>query len=142
MTERSEINPSKGLNEQRLGTLESLFYGNASARLLDFFTTHRELDFSETDIAKIAGVSIRTTFREIPKFEQLGLIRFMRKVGRAKMYKLDPYSEVSKSLQQLVYDISTKRIDNGLQNNDLQQKKFVKHGDEMEVMESDQQNLM
>jgi hypothetical protein len=118
------------------GPLEFLFYGNASAKLLDFFSIRKEFDYSETDIAKHAGVSIRTTFRELPKFEKLGLVRFTRRVGRAKMYKLDPYSEVSKSLQQLAYDISTKRNDVITQNNDLEQKKFVKIGEEMEITES------
>ena len=119
--------------ECQLGPLESLFYGNASARLLDFFSTRKEFDYSETDVAKHAGVSIRTTLREIPKFEQLGLIKFTRRVGRAKMYRLDPHSEASKSLQQLVYDISTRRNDIVIQNNDLQQKKL---GEEIEIMES------
>jgi hypothetical protein len=52
------------------------------------------------------------------------------------MYKLDPDSEVSKSLQRLVYDISTKRNENSVQDNDLEQKKIVKHEGEMKVMES------
>jgi predicted transcriptional regulator len=104
--------------------------------MLDFFSTRREFDYSETDIAKHAGVSMRTTFREIPKFEQLGLVKFTRRVGRAKMYKLDPDSEVSKSLQRLVYDISTKRNENSVQDSSLDQKKIVKHEDEIKVMES------
>ena len=49
------------------------------------------------------------------------------------MYRLDPHSEASKSLQQLVYDISTRRNDIVIQNNDLQQKKL---GEEIEIMES------
>src|SRR5215471_7280280 len=118
ISETEEFRSRNDYRECQLGPLESLFYGNASARLLDFFSTRKEFDYSETDVAKHAGVSIRTTLREIPKFEQLGLIKFTRRVGRAKMYRLDPHSEASKSLQQLVYDISTRRNDIVIQNND------------------------
>jgi hypothetical protein len=116
LTEDEEI-------KSKAGPLEFLFYGNASARILDFLYTHKEFDYSETDIAKFAGVSIRTTFREIPKFKQLELIENTRRVGRAKMYRVHPKSSISKSLEQLVYDISTKKIDNPVQNYDLEQKK-------------------
>jgi hypothetical protein len=132
--DKIEIKLTSNTVESQLGPLGSLFYGNASARLLDFLCTRKEFDFSETDISRFAGVSIRTTFRELPKFEELGVVVNTRRVGRAKMYKLDPYSKISKSLQQLVYDISTKRNDNEMQKNDLQQNKFDKHRETIEIM--------
>jgi hypothetical protein len=81
-------------------------------KLLDFFVTYTDNDYSETDIAGLAGVSLRTAFREIPKFESVGLIAITRKVGGAKMCKLNPNSEAAKHLQQFAFDIATKRVDN------------------------------
>ena len=78
-----------------------LFSGNATAKLLDFLVTYTDNDYSETDIAGLAGISLRTAFREIPKFESVGLIAFTRKVGRAKMYKLNPNSDAAKHFSNL-----------------------------------------
>lgn len=69
--------------------LESLFSGNATAKILDFLITFQEWDYSETDIASNAGVSVRTVQREISKLEQYRLVTPIRRVGKAKMYRLD-----------------------------------------------------
>jgi len=70
------------------GPLESLFSGNATAKILDFLITFQEWDYSESDIANNAGVSVRTVQREMPKLEQHRLVESTRTVGRAKMYRL------------------------------------------------------
>ena len=71
------------------GPLESLFSGNATAKILDFLITFQDWDYSESDIANNAGVSVRTVQREISKLERCGLVTLTRTVGKAKMYKLD-----------------------------------------------------
>ncbi len=93
------------------GVLSWLISGRASAKILDFFVTYKDFDYSETDIAESAGVSKRTVLNEIPKCVEAGLITFTRRVGQAKMYKLNTNSSAAKHLQQLVYDIATTRID-------------------------------
>lgn len=70
------------------GPLEILFSGNATARILDFLITFQEWDYSESDIASNAGVSVRTVQREIPKLEEYRLVEPTRTVGKAKMYRL------------------------------------------------------
>lgn len=71
------------------GPLESLFSGNATAKILDFLLTFQDWDYSESDIASNAGVSVRTVQREITKLERYKLVVLTRTVGKAKMYKLD-----------------------------------------------------
>ena len=102
------------------GTLEWLISGNASAKLLDFFVTYRDFDYSETDIAESSGVSKRTVFRELPKLESAGLIKFTRNVGRAKMFKLDPESEASKLLEKFVFEVATVLVNKTIQEHTLQ----------------------
>jgi hypothetical protein len=119
--------------------LEWLFSGNATAKLLDFLVTYTDTDYSETDIAGLAGISLRTAFREIPKFESVGLIAFTRKVGRAKMYKLNPNSEAAKHLQQFAFDIATKRIDNTMKAIESRQEKLVINDIEEGTMTSKQE---
>jgi DNA-binding GntR family transcriptional regulator len=71
------------------GPLESLFSGNATAKILDFLITFQEWDYSESEIANNAGVSTRTVQRELPKLERYRLVEQIRTVGKAKMYRLD-----------------------------------------------------
>lgn len=99
------------VSESPEGVLEWLVSGNASARLLDFFVTNKEFDYSETDAAESSGVSLRTVSRELPKFESAGIIKFTRNVGRAKMYKFDQNSEIAKYLEQFVFAAATRRIE-------------------------------
>jgi transposase len=101
--------------------------------------TYTDNDYSETDIAGLAGISLRTAFREIPKFESVGLIVFTRKVGRAKMYKLNPSSEAAKHLQQFAFDIATKRIDNTMKSIESRQQKLVIDAREEDMMMSKQE---
>jgi hypothetical protein len=94
------------------GILEYLFSGPATAKLLDFFVTYKDFDYSETDIGELADVSAKTVIKELPKLEALGLIKHTRKVGRAKMYKLDIYSPTAKALQQFAFLLAEKDIQN------------------------------
>lgn len=75
------------------GPLERLFAGNAAAKMLDFLSTFREFDYSESDIARHSGVSIRHAQRELPKLERLKLIKMTRTSGKSKMYRMDTESQ-------------------------------------------------
>ena len=58
-------------------------------RILDFLLIHREFDYSLKDIARFSNVGY-TTMKNIKKeLEKDGWIIFTRKVGKAKMYKLN-----------------------------------------------------
>lgn len=105
-----ETNVAKGSEIQ--GILEHLFSGTAAAKLLDFFVTYKDFDYSETDIAELADVSPKTVTKELAKLESLGLVKHTRKVGRAKMYKLDVYSPAAKALQQFAFLLAEKDIQN------------------------------
>ena len=96
------------------GPLEYLFNGSAIAKILDFLTTYQTWDYSESDVAKYSGVNERTVQREFPKLATLGLIKHVRTVAKAKMYRLDLESPAGKSVNKLVLHIAAKRIDREL----------------------------
>jgi len=96
------------------GSIGWLIDGNAAARLLDFLIEQREFDYSEADIAEAAGISTKTVYREIPKLESIGLLSHTRKVGRAKMYRLNMKSRIAPILVKLAYEIGSDRVDNTL----------------------------
>lgn len=102
------------------GVLEWLISGNAGAKLLDFFITHRDFDYSETDIAESSGVSQGAVFRELPKLESAGLIKSAGNAGRAKMFRLDPESEAARLLEKFVFEVATRRVGRTIANETMQ----------------------
>ncbi|MCD4759583.1 hypothetical protein K8R33_01710 [archaeon] len=58
-------------------------------RVLDFLILSRELDYSMTEIAKNSGVGW-TSFSEIwPQLIEKEIVIFTRKIGNAKLFKLN-----------------------------------------------------
>ena len=58
-------------------------------RLLDFLILGRDMDYSMTEIAKNSGVGW-TAFSEIwPKLIEKEIVIFTRKIGNAKLFKLN-----------------------------------------------------
>jgi len=93
------------------GPLESLFSGNATAKILDFLITFQEWDYSETDIANNAGVSVRTVQREMPKLEECRVVELTRQVGKAKMYRLDKSWKSGFFLEKLALALTGTKIE-------------------------------
>jgi len=97
----------KKLAQEEAGPLERLF-GSAPARILDFLVVFRDWDYSKTDIAEKAEVSIRTVLRALPYFEQLGIVKHTRNVGKAEMYQFDMENQIAKTLAELAQKIAEK----------------------------------
>ena len=97
-------------SETQLGVLGGLFLGTSTAKILDFLLIFREFDYSESDIARNAGISTRHIYRAIPKLEKLGLIDNTRKSGRSKMYKINSNSEAVRHLEKFTYLIAKSKI--------------------------------
>ncbi len=93
------------------GPLESLFSGNATAKILDFLITFQDWDYSESDIAKNAGVSVRTVQREISKLTRYRLVTLTRTVGKAKMYKLEKLRKPGFFLEKLALALAGSQIE-------------------------------
>ena len=62
-------------------------------RVLNHLLIFREFDYSLTDIAKESGVAWSTLNLVWPKLEKSAIVINTRKVGRAKMYKLNMKNE-------------------------------------------------
>jgi len=80
----------------------------------------REFDYSESDIARNAGISTRHIYRAIPKLERLGLIENTRLSGRSKMYKINSNSEAIQNLEKFVYLIAKDQIQEDYQKAPIQ----------------------
>ncbi|MEK6862808.1 MAG: hypothetical protein AABW57_01450 [Nanoarchaeota archaeon] len=82
-------------------------------RVLDFLIESRELDYSMTEIAKNSNVGW-TAFSEIwPKLIEKNIVIFTRKIGNAKLYKLNtqnPWVKELIKIDNLITKLETNKI--------------------------------
>ncbi len=67
-------------------------------RIIDFFLDNLLFDYSKEEILKSIPISRKTLFKIWRELEDTGIIIMTRKVGKAKMYRLNKESEVVKKL--------------------------------------------
>ena len=72
-------------------------------RLLQYLIEGRKFDYTLTDLARNSGVSWATLYSIFPKLLKYGIIKKVREVGKAKLYKIDEENEIAKRFMQL-YD--------------------------------------
>jgi DNA-binding transcriptional ArsR family regulator len=74
---------------------------NPVLRILDFLMDNKAYDYSKTEMAKGAEISRRALSSAWESLEKNGLAEETRKVGRAKMYKIDLRDPVGKKFIEL-----------------------------------------
>jgi DNA-binding transcriptional ArsR family regulator len=70
-------------------SLEKLFVGSATAKILDVLWEYQDIDLTLTDIADEAGVHYTTLMRVLPVLEDLRMVTMTRQVGNAKLYQIN-----------------------------------------------------
>ncbi|HLB71552.1 MAG: hypothetical protein OIN88_00165 [Candidatus Methanoperedens sp.] len=70
-------------------SLEKLFTGSATARILDVLWEYQDIDLTLTDIADEAGIHYTTLMKALPLLEELGMVTMTRQVGNAKLYQIN-----------------------------------------------------
>jgi len=73
-------------------------------KVLDFMCVNEDFDQSMTDIAQYAGVGYATLKLLWPQLEKYGIVKLTRKVGRAKMYKLNQNNPIVKKFRALYWE--------------------------------------
>ncbi len=80
-------------------------------RVLDFLIENDIFDYSKKDIGRNADVSWNTLENFWSRLEETGVVTYTRKVGKAKMYKVNTKNQV---VQQLI------ELDNKLMKNSME----------------------
>lgn len=70
-------------------SLQKLFTGSATARILDVLWEYQDIDLTLTDIADEAGIHYTTLMKALPVLEELGMVTMTRQVGSAKLYQIN-----------------------------------------------------
>lgn len=82
-------------------------------RVLDFLILARDMDYSMTEITKNSGIGW-TAFSEIwPELTKKGIISFTRKIGNAKLFRLNtknPWVKELIKMDKIITKIETEKI--------------------------------
>lgn len=75
-------------------------------RVLNFLVINEDYDYSLTDIAKYAKVGYSTLQLFWTKLEKAGIVKQTRKVGKAKMYRLNKANPAVKHFIKMYWEIT------------------------------------
>jgi len=88
--------------------LVETFGGSPIIRIIDFFIDNPMFDYSKEELIKCLGISKITFYKYFAILENNGIVDITRKVGKAKMYKLNEKNEVTKKIKELVWALGVK----------------------------------
>lgn len=77
-------------------------------RIFDIFLTNPYFDFSKSELARELGMSKQTLYSNFKDLEELGIVEFSRRVGRAVLYKLNRRHPLVKRMDEMVTEMSMK----------------------------------
>jgi len=92
--------------EDRESVLTKIFKSASTAKILDFFLDHKNLDYSLGEVAEKAYLSSQTVSKEIANLEQQNLLLKHRIIGKTPMYRLNTKLRAIVLLSEFVLQIS------------------------------------
>jgi len=94
------------LKLKETGPLERLFGSNVTARVLGFLILHRDWDYTLTDISREAKVGWGSANRIWKILEKYQLVKETRRVGRARLYKINLENPIIEGLIKAYFSIA------------------------------------
>jgi DNA-binding transcriptional ArsR family regulator len=88
--------------------LEKLFTGSATAKIIDVLWEDQKTDLTLTEIANKAGIHYTSLMKALPLLERLGMVAMTRRVGNAKLYKINKGDAMVKRLIKLLDELNTR----------------------------------
>ena len=58
-------------------------------RIIDFFLDNPLFDFTKKEVMEALGMSKRTFYKYFPDLEEQGIVIVSRRIGRAKLYRIN-----------------------------------------------------
>ncbi len=92
--------------EEQEGVLTRIFQNGSTAKVIDFFLNHRDLDYSLAEVSDKAKISIQTASKEIGSLEKMGFLKNQRIIGKTTMYRWNSDAPELKLLQQFTLQIA------------------------------------
>lgn len=99
--------PEDLYSKEHESILLQLFGRTATLRLIDFFLDNPQNDYTRTEIMEALGMAKPTIREKLPDLERFGMIKMTRKIGKARLYQLDPENSIISYLRKIELDVST-----------------------------------
>ena len=80
-------------------------------RIIDFFLDNPLFDFTKREVIEALGMSKKTFYKYFLDLEKYGIIRVSRKIGRAKLYRINLEHPLVKMLREYEKKISLEIAD-------------------------------
>ena len=108
-------------------SLEKLFIGSATAKILDVLWEYQEIDLTLTDIANEASIHYTTLMKTLPILEELDIVTMTRQIGNAKLYQINKDDPVVKRLVKFFNALNVRfaEIEIVRQENEVRKKEMV-----------------
>jgi AcrR family transcriptional regulator len=75
-------------------------------RIIDFFLDNPLLDFTKKEVIEALGMSKQTFYKYFKDIEKYGIVNVSRKIGRAKLYKINLENPIVKMLREFETQLS------------------------------------
>ena len=75
-------------------------------RIIDILLTNPFFDFSKEELTRELGMSKQTLYKNFKDLEELGVVLYSRKIGRAVMYKVNRQHPMVRKLDEMTNEIS------------------------------------
>ncbi len=86
--------------------LIEIFGETPKMKIIDFLLDNPYFDFTKKEIIESLGMSKQTFYKYFPDLEKYGIVKVSRKIGRAKLYKINLNHPLIKILRELEKTIS------------------------------------
>jgi len=80
-------------------------------RIIDFFLDNPLFDFTKREVIEALGMSKKTFYKYFPDLEKYGIVKVSRKIGRAKLYRINLEHPLVKMLREYEKKISLEIAD-------------------------------
>ncbi|MEM2995494.1 MAG: winged helix-turn-helix domain-containing protein [Candidatus Bathyarchaeia archaeon] len=69
-------------------------------RIVDFFLDNPLFDFTKKEVIEALGMSKQTFYKYFPELEEYGVVKVSRKIGKAKLYRINVEHPLVKMLRE------------------------------------------
>ena len=75
-------------------------------RIIDFFLDNPLFDFTKKEVIEALGMSKQTFYKYFKDIEKYGIVNVSRKIGKAKLYKINLENPIVKMLREFETQLS------------------------------------
>jgi DNA-binding transcriptional ArsR family regulator len=75
-------------------------------RIIDFFLDNPLFDFTKKEVVEALGMSKQTFYKYFADMEKYGIVKVSRRIGRAKLYKINLENPIVKMLKEYEIQLS------------------------------------